>query len=123
MNNKTPFIWHELVTPDEEKSGEFYCKLLGWNIRKVDAGEYGIYTIFQKDNNDIAGMMNPTHETPKSNAFWHSYIEVDNIDICVGKVTELGGKILVKTHIVEDVGKICMLEDPAGASVYLMEPV
>ncbi|PUB84898.1 MAG: VOC family protein, partial [gamma proteobacterium symbiont of Ctena orbiculata] len=25
-----PFVWHELVTSDQEKSGWFFKKLLGW---------------------------------------------------------------------------------------------
>lgn len=123
MNNETPFIWHELVTPDQKISVEFYCKLLGWSIRTVDAGEYGIYTIFQKGNKDIAGMMDPIHEPLTGSAFWHAYIEVEDIDECVNNISDLGGQVIVETHLVEDVGKICKLLDPTGAPVYLMEPV
>lgn len=64
MARQEIFIWNELDTTDQEKSGMFFSKLLGWTLKEVDAGEFGKYTIFQKDGQDIAGMMNPTPESP-----------------------------------------------------------
>jgi predicted enzyme related to lactoylglutathione lyase len=60
----SPFIWHELVTPDQRASGAFFTQLFGWQSREVDAGTFGTYTLFHKDGEDIAGMMNPTAESP-----------------------------------------------------------
>ena len=60
MTNQNPFIWHELVTPDQKKSGAFFSQLFGWTRKETDAGQYGIYTLFQKDGRDVAGVMNPT---------------------------------------------------------------
>ena len=80
MAEQNPFIWHELVTPDQKKSGTFFSQLFGWSCKEVDAGKYGIYTLFQKGGQDIAGMMNPTPETPSKESFWHSYIAVENVD-------------------------------------------
>lgn len=42
----------------------FFSELLGWTLKEIDAGEFGIYTIFQKDGQDVAGMMNQTSESP-----------------------------------------------------------
>jgi len=122
MASQTPFIWQELVTKDQDKSGHFFSKLLGWNIKQVDAGEYGTYTLFQKNGEDIAGMMSPTPETPGDGSYWHSYIAVDDIDECVKQTVILGGKIIVPAHDVPDVGQICAIEDPTGAVTYLMQP-
>jgi hypothetical protein len=72
MTTQSPFIWHELVTPDQEKSGTFFSQLFGWTRKEVDAGTFGIYTLFQKGGQDVAGMMNPTPETPIDESFWHS---------------------------------------------------
>ena len=123
MDTETPFIWHELVTPDQKKSGIFFSKLFGWNLREVDAGEFGIYTLFQKDGQDVAGMMNPTPDTPGKESYWHSYIAVDDVDNCAKQAPSLGGKVLVPPHEVPDVGRICILADPMGAIVHLMQPV
>ena len=123
MSKQNPFIWQELVTPDQETSGTFFCKLLGWSITKVDVGEFGTYTLFQKDGQDIAGMMNPTPDTPGEGSYWHSYIAVDDIDNCAKQAIELGGKVIVPPHDVPDVGRICAVSDPTGAIVHLMKPI
>lgn len=122
MTDQSPFVWHELVTPDQEKSGDFFCNLLGWSRKEVDAGQFGTYTLFQIDGKDIAGMMNPTSDTPGSGSYWHSYIAVDNVDECAKQAPTLGGSVVVPPHEVPDVGRICVLADPSGAVVHLMQP-
>ena len=123
MSEQNPFIWQELVTPDQETSGTFFSKLLGWSLKQVDAGEFGTYTLFQNDGQDIAGMMNPTPDTPGEGSYWHSYIAVDDIDDCAKQTAVLGGRVLVPPHNVPDVGRICVVSDPTGAIVHLMQPV
>lgn len=123
MPNQNPFIWQELVTADQDVSGNFFSKLLGWNLKQVDAGEFGIYTLFQKEGQDIAGMMNPTPDTSGEGSYWHSYIAVEDIDNCAEKTVELGGKVLVPPHDVPDVGRVCAVSDPTGAVVHLMQPI
>jgi len=123
MSNQNPFIWQELVTSDQDTSGSFFCNLLGWSIKKVDSGEFGTYTLFQKEGRDIAGMMNPTPDTPGKGSYWHSYLAVKDIDNCAEQTIKLGGKVLVPPHDVPDVGRICAVSDPTGAVVHLMQPV
>lgn len=123
MDTETPFIWHELVTPDQKKSGVFFSELFGWDVKEVDAGEFGTYTLFQKDGQDVAGMMNPTPDTPGKESYWHAYIAVDDVDNCAKQAPLLGGKVLVPPHEVPDVGRICIVADPTGAIVHLMQPV
>ena len=123
MTEQTPFIWHELVTSDQDKSGTFFTELFGWTKIEVDAGEFGTYTLFKKDGNDIAGMMNPTPDTPEDGSYWHSYISVDDVDLCVERTPVLGGKVIVPPHDVHDVGRICIVEDPTGAIAHLMQPL
>ena len=123
MTAETPFIWHELVTSDQIKSGTFFTELFGWTKTEVDAGKYGTYTLFQKDSQDVAGMMNHTPETPSKESFWHSYINVNDINLCAERASTLGGKVIVPPHDVPDVGRICIVEDPTGAIAHLMQPL
>jgi hypothetical protein len=121
--DESPFIWHELVTADQPTSGTFFSKLFGWNRREVDAGPFGTYTLFQRNGRDVAGMMNPTHDTPGTGSYWHAYIAVGNVDECARRAPELGGSVLVAPHDVPDVGRICVVADPTGAVAHLMQPV
>jgi predicted enzyme related to lactoylglutathione lyase len=123
MADNNPFIWHELVTPDQNKSGTFFSQLFGWTRKEVDAGKFGTYTIFQKEGQDVAGMMNPTPETPCNESFWHSYIAVENIDECARQAPLLGGRVVVCPHEVPDVGRVCIVADPTGAIAHLMQPI
>ena len=120
---KKPFIWQELVTSDQEVCGTFFSKLFGWELKKVDAGEFGTYTLFQKNGEDVAGMMSPTMDTPGKGSYWHSYIAVEDIDSCAKQTEDLDGKALVPPHDVPDIGRICAVSDPTGAVVHLMQPV
>ena len=123
MQLQNPFIWQELVTTDQETSGAFFGQLLGWEIKQVDAGEFGAYTLFQKEGEDIAGMMSPTPDTPGEGSYWHSYIAVDAIDECAKQAAVLGGQVLVSPHDIPGVGRICLVSDPTGAVVHLMQPL
>lgn len=123
MADDSPFIWHELVTADQDASGAFFCALFGWTQRRVDAGAFGTYTLFERNGRVVAGMMNPTPDTPGKGSFWHSYMAVENADECARQASALGGSVLVPPHDVPGVGRICAVADPTGAVAHLMQPV
>ncbi len=123
MTEYGTFFWNELVTMDQKKCGIFYSELLGWKRREVDSGPFGVYTIFEKNGKDIAGMMNPTIDYTKSRPpCWYSYIAVEDVDVCASRVVELGGRIIEPPGDVPGVGRVCMIADPTGAVVRLMTP-
>ena len=117
------FLWNELETPDQKTAGEFYTRLLGWTRHEVDAGPFGVYTLFQRNEKDVAGMMNPTTDYSRSRGpVWNAYVAVDDVDASAARVPELGGSLIVPPHDVPDVGRVCMLADPTGAVILLMTP-
>jgi predicted enzyme related to lactoylglutathione lyase len=118
-----PFIWHHLVTTEQAESGPFYCELLGWTRREVDAGQFGIYTIFQRDGKDVAGIMMPTIDYTRSRPpSWYAYVTVDNVDALSDRVTKLGGTIIEPPHDVPGFGRVCLIADPMGAPLSLVTP-
>ena len=119
-----PFVWHHLVTTDQAKSGAFYSELLGWIRREVDAGPFGTYTIFQRDGENIAGMMKPTIEYTRSRPpSWYTYVSVDDVNACAARVAQLGGTVIEPPHDVPGVGRVCLIADPMGAPITLMTPL
>jgi uncharacterized protein len=123
MPDASPFIWHELVTADQPASGGFFSQLFGWTRKEVDAGPFGTYTLFQKNGHDVAGMMNPTPDTPGTGSYWHAYFAVEDVDDCARRALALRGSVLVAPHDVPDVGRVCAIADPTGAVAHLMQPV
>jgi predicted enzyme related to lactoylglutathione lyase len=99
---------------------------LGWTRKEVDAGEMGTYTLFQKDGRDVAGMMNPTSQSPLrggKESRRHTYIAVDAVDDGAQRIPELGREVLVPPHDVPNIGRTCLIADPFGADVILITPV
>ena len=123
MTEQSPFIWQELVTPDQTSSGAFFSRLFGWTRKQVDAGQFGIYTLFQKNGQDVAGMMNPTPDTPVKGSYWHSYIAIEDAEESARQARLLGGSVVVPPHDVPDVGRVCVVADPTGAIAHLMQPL
>jgi hypothetical protein len=124
MPESGTFFWNQLVTTDQKMSGGFYCGLLGWSRREVNAGPFGVYTIFSKNGKDVGGMMNPTTDFSKSRpSWWQAFVAVDDVDACASRVSELGGRIIEPPHDVPGVGRACMVADPLGAAIQLMTPL
>ncbi|MBI5452996.1 MAG: VOC family protein [Deltaproteobacteria bacterium] len=124
MKKTSTFIWNELISPDQNASGEFYCKLFGWEKKQVNAGPFGTYTTFQKGDQEIAGMMNPTIDyTKKLGSRWYGYVAVEDIDASVAKAKELGATIVAGPDDIPGVGKVCLFADPVGALIRIMQPV
>jgi uncharacterized protein len=118
------FFWTQLVTTDQRKSGDFYCRLLGWDRHEVDAGPFGVYTLFQNNGKDVGGMMNPTTDFSRSRpSWWQAFIAVADVDACASRVVELGGRVIESPHDVPGVGRACLVADPMGAPVCLMTPL
>jgi len=125
MRSRGRIYWHDVTTPDQERSGAFFSQLLGWSLKRVDAGQFGTYTLFQDGDQDVAGMMDPTTDSPLSQANesrWHIYIAVDDVDRCAEMVSALGGEVLVAPHDIREVGRASMVADPLGAEVVLITP-
>lgn len=121
MADQSPFVWHELVTADQPTSGAFFSALFDWTRREVDAGPFGTYTLFQRNGQDIAGMMNPTSDSPGSGSYWHSYVAVSAVDDCATRAPALGGTVLVAPHDVPEFGRVCAIADPTGAVTHLVQ--
>ncbi len=118
------FIWNELITPDQETSGDFYSRLFDWDRKEVDAGPFGTYTFFQHNGKDVAGMMNPTIDyTRKLGARWYAYVAVEDVDAYAARAKELGGTVIAGPDDIPGVGRVCLLADPTGALVRIMQPV
>ena len=124
MTKHGTFSWNHLVTTDQQKSGDFYCKLLGWTRQELQAGPFGTYTLFHRDGENVAGMMNPTIDYTRSRpAAWYAYVTVDDVDVCADRVKQLGGTVIEPPHDVAGVGRVCLIADPMGAPLSLMTPV
>lgn len=127
MEDPCPAQTHSYGTswspPTSRPAGSSFASYLDGRLaREVDAGPFGIYTLFQMDGQDVAGMMSPTPDTPGNGSYWHSYIAVEDVDECAKRAASLGGSVLVAPHEVPEFGRVCAIADPTGAVAHLVEP-
>lgn len=119
------FCWVELGTTDPKGAREFYTDLIGWSPKEVDIPEgMGSYTLLQLEGKDIAGMYTLTEEQTRQGVppHWLSYVSVKSADETSSRVPGLGGTVLVEPFDVPDVGRMAILQDPAGGAFALFQP-
>ncbi|MCP4683845.1 MAG: VOC family protein [bacterium] len=124
MADKMPahgtFCWNELCTRDVKAAGEFYSKLIGWELKEESMTDMS-YTLLKAGDKEVGGMMAMPPDVPKEvPSHWMSYITVDDVDGLIPKVTELGGKVVFGPMDIPKVGRFCVISDPTGAAVSLI---
>ena len=79
------------------------------------------YTVFQKDGEDIAGMMKWPEDHKDMHPSWFSYVSVCDVEKTVKEAKEIGAKVHLEPKEIK-IGKIAVIEDTVGAFLGLFEP-
>lgn len=115
------FCWNELMTRDMAQARTFYAELLGWSYKDDDSIGF-TYTTAQKDGEDVCGMMVMPEMVPQEvPSHWGSFVSVNDVEAAVDKVETLGGTVLQGATKIEGVGSFCIIQDPSGAFLNLMQ--
>lgn len=111
--------WIDLGSPDLEAAKAFYGGLFGWDT-PAGPPEAGGYSVCELGGKTVAGLgpkMNPDFPT-----VWMTYVNVDNAEATVTKVSAAGGTVFMPPMQVMDVGHMAIFADPAGAVLGLWQP-
>jgi uncharacterized protein len=118
------FVWHEVYGPSADASIDFYTKALGWGVQSMEMGEMGTYHMLTVNGTAVAGIQatdgNPQMEGVPPH--WATYVAVDDVDARVAKCESLGATVLVPAMDIPKVGRMCLIKDPQGATVWLFTP-
>jgi uncharacterized protein len=117
------FSWADLATTDVEGAKRFYGELFGWSLEDMPAGDAGTYTMARKEGRDVGGLsgMMPGMREQGIPPHWTAYFWVDDVDARAARAKALEGKLLLAPMDVMDVGRMCMVQDPTGATVALWQ--
>jgi predicted enzyme related to lactoylglutathione lyase len=115
------WIWIQLLSRDAQKAAEFYRSVAGYEIvGNTTSNRLSDYVLTSK------GYARATVRTiPKANTqvqpTWLPFVRVKNIAESLARAKQLGGKVLIdpKPEVFE--GKACVIADPTGAAVGLLE--
>jgi predicted enzyme related to lactoylglutathione lyase len=117
------FIWYELLTSDPGAAAKFYGDVLGWTAK--DSGKPGMdYRILSMNDSGVGGLMKLPADAAKAGMkpTWLGYIHVDNVDKSIKDIVAAGGAVHMAAMDIAGVGRIAMVADPQGASIYIMKP-
>ncbi|HUR94786.1 MAG TPA: VOC family protein [Gemmatimonadales bacterium] len=114
------FCWADLGTPDAISATRFYTSLFGWTADNRPMGPDGFYTMLNADGRSVAALyqQDPAQQSPPH---WLSYISVASVNETAELAKSLGAAVLMEPFDVLDVGRMAMVQDPAGAVVALWE--
>ena len=118
------FCWVDLATTDPAGAANFYGELFGWQAEDITGADGGAYSILRLEDDEVCALYGMEDERRDRDipSHWSSYISVENVDDTVIRARELGGAVLGEPRKVLDVGRMAILEDPAGAMFAAWEP-
>lgn len=113
--------WYELGTNDLEAAGQFYEKILDWQVE--DSGMEGFqYHLASSDGDKVAGLMSNAGQAGSPPPNWLIYFAVDDCDRTAAHIGAAGGKILKAPDDIPGTGRYCIAADPQGAVFGLLQP-
>lgn len=130
-SNAGTIWWSELLAPETEKLTDFYAKVIGWNVKVVDADDQtrpatapdNRYTIFLGGDEEVAGLMKANHPVAAHPGLgWLTYIEVDDVEETIEKVIASGGTVLREAWETENGDEIAVINDPMGNVFGIVTP-
>jgi predicted enzyme related to lactoylglutathione lyase len=122
--NKTGVVgWFDLTIDDAENVKAFYESVVGWESSGTDMGGYYDYCMSPPGSSEpVAGICHrrgPNESIPPQ---WLIYVNVEDLDASIKKCEELGGKIVSGPRDMGSFGRMCVIEDPAGAVCAIIQP-
>jgi len=119
MPGRGDFCWYELATTDAEAAKKFYAELFGWEYKAGDIGGTS-YNEIVANGRPVGGIHQMGAEFGGAPPHWMAYVAVDDVDASAKRVEELGGKVCVPPTDIPTVGRFCVVNDPAGATISLI---
>ena len=111
--------WVDLMSSDVEKSKAFYGELFGW-VADEPNPEFGGYTNFRKDGEQVAGLM-AAQEAGLPDV-WSVYLAVEDAAKTVEVAKAHGAQVFVEPMAVGALGTMAVLADAGGAMIGMWQP-
>jgi predicted enzyme related to lactoylglutathione lyase len=115
------------MTPDVASAKAFYRAVVGWDVDDANAVPDGgmDYRMIKRSDGKFAGgvlALSADMTAGGAKPGWLGYVHVPDVDNATQKVVDAGGAIHMGPSDMEGVGRMAMVADPWGATIYLMTP-
>ena len=116
------FQWHELCVPDIDGAAEFYSTALGFEATEAEMGDAGMYRMLTRDGRPVCGLQSTSEGSACGMLpHWATYLWVDDVDARLAKCVELGAEVIQPAISVQTVGRMALIRDPQGATIWLFK--
>ena len=119
-NEHGTFLWNQCHTSDPARATGFYRAVFGYEVDEMDLGGKEAFRLLKVKGRGIAGVREVVSEGEPPN--WSTVFAVDDADETVAKARELGGTVLMEPFDLPEIGRLAVLQDPAGAVFQVMKP-
>jgi len=118
------FCWPELSSTDVAAAKAFYAGLFGWTLGDSPVAGGGTYTLCSLGGKNVAGLFAMRAEEKQQGVptHWSSYVSVTSVELMADRAAFAGAKIVAPPFDVMDVGRMAVIQDPAGAMFSLWQP-
>lgn len=114
------WVWPELWTDNVEDAISFYKDVVGVNHETSDRGGE-TYQIFTSEGKPRAGIVKIPPELANVKPGWAPYVAVSDLGATLGKVKELGGRVIFgETEHPAD-ASVALIMDPSGAVLFVYQ--
>jgi predicted enzyme related to lactoylglutathione lyase len=114
--------WTDLTVSNATVVRDFYREVVGWEMSDFDMGGYSDYVAHDQSGKVAAGICHARGINGDLPPSWLVYINVARLTESMQAVERLGGRILAGPRDLSDMGRFCVIQDPAGAIAALLEP-
>lgn len=111
----------DLTVPEAESVRDFYAAVLDWQPQPLDMGDYSDFVMLAPDGTTpVAGVCHARGENAALPPQWLVYITVADLDASIARCQERGGSLIAGPKGA-GAGRYCVIRDPAGAAMALMQ--
>ena len=108
--------WIDLTVDNAETVKDFYSTVTGWESSPVSMNGYDDFSFAPPDSGEpVAGICHARGSNADLPATWIIYITVADVDASARTCEALGGRVVVEPKNMGEMGRYCLIEDPAGA--------
>jgi uncharacterized protein len=113
--------WSDLTIKDAGTVRDFYRRVVGWKAENVSMGEYNDFGMIPPGRSKmVTGICHSRGTNADLPPVWLMYLVVKNLDRSLQSCLSLSGSIVAQPRPLGR-GRMCVIQDPAGAMVALYE--
>jgi hypothetical protein len=114
--------WVDLTVANADDVRDFYRAVIGWKPAEVTMGEYMDYSMTVADTGvPTAGVCHKRGMNAELPSQWLIYVNVADLDRSMRECRANGGQVIVGPKDMGVQGRYCVIQDPAGAVMALIE--